>query len=362
MYINSNSVTTSAGEPVVEVDYDGFISIAGDCYSTQEIGSGREIDVVKIEALLRDGHQEQQEDYKILDVHSFLEHEVTRKVIYLEPLVRMESIVMITGSSGVGKTMFTLALCKSLVSGESFGNWKVSNRTKVLYVDGELPAYLLQERVKGFNIGEGFYVFSSSINRDKNFSLGNEVFRERIKCALLEQGIGLCVFDNLSSLTPGLDENSKRDWDLINQYLLDLRRNGITSIIIHHTTKNKKEQRGTSGRTDNIDVWCNIERDERTRNLKLTFRKWRYEPSDLLNDNTFSMDGYNWAPVNRPSEIRPELRQILEMLGRGIPQTEIAKRLDVTQPYIAKVKKQFVQEGLLDGGSKLTERGASVLV
>jgi hypothetical protein len=228
MYTNSNSMSTSAGEYGVEVNYDGVISIAGGYPPTEEIGSGKDIDVVKLEALLRDGRHEQQEDYKILDVHSFLEHEAANKVIYLDPLVRMESIVMITGSSGVGKTMFTLALCKSLVSGVALGNWKVTNRTKVLYVDGELPAYLLQERVKGFNIGEGFYVLSSSINRDKNFSLGNEEFRERIKCALIEQGIGLCVFDNLSSLTPGLDENSKRDWDLINQYLLDLRRYGIT--------------------------------------------------------------------------------------------------------------------------------------
>jgi putative DNA primase/helicase len=179
---------------------------------------------------------------------------------------------------------------------------------------------------------------------------------------LIEQGIGLCVFDNLSSLTPGLDENSKRDWDLINQYLLDLRRHGITSIIIHHTTKNKKEQRGTSGRTDNIDVWCNIERDERSRNLKLTFRKWRYEPSDLLNDNTFSMDGYNWAPVvDRQDEMSKDLKQILELIGQGISQTEISKRMDVSQPYISKIKKQFVQEGLIDGDSKLTEKGTRLL-
>jgi Mn-dependent DtxR family transcriptional regulator len=74
------------------------------------------------------------------------------------------------------------------------------------------------------------------------------------------------------------------------------------------------------------------------------------------------MDGYSWAPVvDRQDEMSKDLKQILEMIGQGISQTEISKRMDVSQPYISKIKKQFVQEGLIDGDSKLTEKGTNLL-
>ena len=42
--------------------------------------------------------------------------------------------------------------------------------------------------------------------------------------------IKLWVIDNLASLAAGLDENKKRDWDPVNQFLLELRFAGISTI------------------------------------------------------------------------------------------------------------------------------------
>ena len=68
-----------------------------------------------------------------------------------------------------------------------------------------------------------------------------------------DQKIKFWVIDNLASLASGIDENVKKDWDPINQWLLELRFSGITTLMLHHTNK-EGGQRGTSAREDNIDI------------------------------------------------------------------------------------------------------------
>jgi putative DNA primase/helicase len=305
------------------------------------------------------------EDYRILGVKEFLEIEVERDVVILDPLIRKGSIIMVTGSSGVGKTMFTLGICKSIVNGVNFGNWEPRTRTKVLYVDGELPTYVLQQRVGGFDIGEGFYILSSSLDKDKSVSLVNGGFKERVMRELTDRNIEVCVFDNISSLCPGLDENSKRDWDSVNQYFLELRRNGITTIFLHHTTKSKKEQRGTSGRIDNIDIWCNLmslkDPDPETLRIKLTKGKGRFENSHLLDNLVFKMKDYNWTLVNGEEELTEGKITVLRLIGEGNSQRQIKDTLGKSQPYISKVRRELIGKGYLDRNNHPTEKGIRVL-
>jgi len=61
------------------------------------------------------------------------------------------------------------------------------------------------------------------------------------------------ILDNLASLTFGIDENIKEDYDPINQWLISLRFRGISVIMVHHAGKGG-EQRGSSAREDNIDI------------------------------------------------------------------------------------------------------------
>ena len=60
------------------------------------------------------------------------------------------------------------------------------------------------------------------------------------------------ILDNIASLTPGIAENSKEDWDPVNQWLISLRHLGVSVLLIHHSGKGGA-QRGTSGREDALD-------------------------------------------------------------------------------------------------------------
>src|SRR5206468_9910643 len=59
------------------------------------------------------------------------------------------------------------------------------------------------------------------------------------------------ILDNLSTLASGMKENEADSWELVNNWLLDLRRRKIAVVIVHHAGRSG-EMRGTSKREDNV--------------------------------------------------------------------------------------------------------------
>jgi hypothetical protein len=93
MYTNCNSETVSAGEFGVEMNIYGVMNTAGVHSLTEILEPWKEIDVKKLGLWLPDGRREQLEDYKILDVQSFLEHEVRIKGFIARPPLSIIAIV-----------------------------------------------------------------------------------------------------------------------------------------------------------------------------------------------------------------------------------------------------------------------------
>lgn len=56
--------------------------------------------------------------------------------------------------------------------------------------------------------------------------------------------------DTLSSLFRGMAENKADDWELVLPWLLDMRRRGITVLLVAHAGRNGDHMRGTSRRED----------------------------------------------------------------------------------------------------------------
>src|SRR5262249_26364344 len=64
-------------------------------------------------------------------------------------------------------------------------------------------------------------------------------------------GAKVLFLDNLSTLASGMRENEADSWELVNPWLLDLRRRKIAVVIVHHAGRSG-EMRGTSKREDNV--------------------------------------------------------------------------------------------------------------
>jgi hypothetical protein len=169
-----------------------------------------------------------------------------------------------------------------------------------------------------------------------------------MKNLLLELGVKVWALDNIASLTPGIDENSKQEWDPINQWLLELRFNEITTILAHHTNRSVG-QRGTSGREDNIDISILLNHPEGYTaedgaSFIASFTKARIATSHLskIADTAFRMEldpagktVWTWGAVKHQRN-----RKIIEMHLDGVANKEIAKELKCSVQNVSQVIKR----------------------
>jgi len=309
----------------------------------------------------------------LLDVDKFLALEIPNKSPILYPWLTEQSINLVSGWRGTGKTWFALSLFDCISKGQGFGPWNTVSPVPCLYMDGEMTTLDIQHRLRllmdadhterksNLIIYSDAYANSLGIPRAR---LDSALWRSELKELLIGEGIKLVCFDNIASLTPGKDENIKKDWDETNQWLLGLRFEGISSLLLHHTGK-AGQQRGTSAREDNINVSIVLVKpsdyieDEGAKFL-VRFSKIRGDSRDqsLLQDLEFTLtqteDRVGWAWANVRGKIKYE---ILTMLAEGVKQVEICTLLQVSKGYVSQIKAEGVKSGLLSPTGKLTKAG-----
>jgi len=297
-----------------------------------------------------------------------------KKILY--PWLSEQSIVMIAGWRGIGKTWFALSLINAIVHGENFGPWVTVNPVSCIYIDGEMSLQDIQERIellnssaqKEFKARLFFYSdYLANYYSLPKANLLNPEFRNWLKYFCLIENIKLIVIDNLSSLSPGIDENSKKDWDEINQWLLELRFNGLSVIILHHTGK-EGQQRGTSSHEDNVDVSIKLELPsnyvpEDGARFIVKFTKTRLRQKDLplianLEFKLFEEDGkIQWLYANS----KKNYAEILKLYSQGHSQKEIANKVNISKSQVSKIISSFKKGGLILDDGTLTPKGASLL-
>ena len=172
--------------------------------------------------------------------------------------------------------------------------------------------------------------------------------------------------DNLASLTAGIDENSKKDWDPINAWLLELRFAGIATVMLHHTGKGGS-QRGTSAREDNVDVSIMLKSPSNYKPLDgarfvVKFEKarvrTRYLPSlaDVEFQLTEDEQGRGvWTCKRTKGQIKVE---VLKMLHEGRNYDVICEETGLTKGRLSQIKKDAKEKGWLDKKGKLTAEGS----
>jgi putative DNA primase/helicase len=305
----------------------------------------------------------------VLTADDFIKMEIPEREHYLHPWLRDLSIILISASRGVGKSMFTIGTLLAVASGTAFGPWQSCKSVPCLYLDGEMAATDDKERLVMFQAPKGlpFYIcndaHASTLGRPKS-NMNNQKWRDEFKVMLLDMGIKVVAFDNLASLTPGLDENSKQEWDPINQFLLELRYAGISSILVHHMGK-AGTQRGTSGREDNIDVSIELVKPkgyvpEDGCRFIAHFTKHRLPQADLslIAETEFKLikkdDHYTWSWGNVAKEAKKEC---LRLLAERTEQKTIASILGIAEGTVSKWRKSFINSELLTDTNSLTSKG-----
>jgi len=308
----------------------------------------------------------------IVEADTFASIEIPKRKTLLSPWLTEQSIAMVVGWRGTGKTWFALSLLESVSRGQDFGNWKFENSVATLYLDGEMSAEDVQDRQKQLVLsGEKkspLYVYSDAYANYLGLPRANllsETWRKKMQSILTARHIKLWVIDNLASLCPGIDENSKKDWSPINEWLLQLRFAGISTILLHHTGKGGA-QRGTSAREDNLDTALILKHPpdynpEDGCSFVVNFSKSRVRTQHLnqIKNTSFKLqlnqDGrLEWTFSNAAQDTKKE---ILRLISDGVPGNEIAKSLGVTPSNVSHAKRKAVKDGFLTDRGKLTQSG-----
>jgi putative DNA primase/helicase len=202
-----------------------------------------------------------------LSCGEFLAKSFPPREMLLAPILPQKSISMLFGPRGLGKTFMGLGIALAVASGGKFLRWTAPRPAKVLYIDGEMPASLLQARISSAlgrleqpDLARDNLLILSADEIGRSLpDLGSEEGRKRYG-PLLEQ-VELIIIDNLSTLCRTGKENEAEGWAEIQAWALTQRLAGRSVLFIHHAGKGG-EQRGTSKREDVMDTVIKLSRPD----------------------------------------------------------------------------------------------------
>ena len=190
-----------------------------------------------------------------INLDRFLKMDIPPRATMLTPWLPVQGLAMIYAPRGTGKTRVAHGVCHAIATGSGFLRWTAPKASRVLLLDGEMPAAVLQEMLHSTVQASRcampdptfFKVAAADLVReglpDLATTAGQAFYREVIADA------DLAVIDNISTICLSLKENDADGWTPVQSWALSLRRAGKSALFIHHGGKSGA-QRGTSRKED----------------------------------------------------------------------------------------------------------------
>ena len=288
-----------------------------------------------------------------LTMEAFMNMHLPERGFLLHPVIPAQGIVILFAPRGIGKTFTALSAALAVAGGATLFHWHAPNTKQVLYVDGEMPAQAMQDRL--ISLARGTDATEEAI---RNLSIITPDMQNRPMPDLstpagqyaLEpflDNVRLLVLDNLSTLCRSGKENEAQSWQPIQSWLLDLRRRGISVLLVHHAGKSG-DQRGTSAREDIMDTVISLRRPLNycitdgahfqvhiTKARGIAGEEVRPFEAKLLQTD---QDKLNWT-VQELEDAESE--QIQKLLGEGLSIRDCAEELGISKSKAHRLKQRL---------------------
>jgi RecA-family ATPase len=188
-----------------------------------------------------------------------------RTMSHAEPVFFEQSINQIFAWRGVGKSCLGFGLTAVFAKGGKFLNWEVPERTRVLYIEGELPESQVQERWKQIIGTTNGYARLVTIDKQPGHmfpSFASATGMDAVEATLARlkaEGFDTKVLflDSISTLF-NVAANDEENWITIQSWLISLRSRGLCVFFFHHAGKSGMS-RSHSKSEDMLDISIKLE-------------------------------------------------------------------------------------------------------
>lgn len=190
----------------------------------------------------------------------------------IEDLIVEDTICMLSGESGIGKTWFYLELAVKLATGQLFLDKYKGQKYGTLIIDKENKMSMIKNRLAMLTREKDLNIH---VTNNQEIILSDDWINMIIEtCHRLN--LRMVVFDSLRRVFVG-NENNSDEVNEIYKKLHKLREAGITVLLIHHHNKGEnKSPRGSSDLVNQLDIHLALEKNGTQ--LKLTIPKTRWFP------------------------------------------------------------------------------------
>ena len=282
-----------------------------------------------------------------------LSRELPPRANFLNPWLPKQGLCMVYAARGVGKTFFALEVAMAIAYGASFLSFVAPRPARVLYIDGEMPAITMQERLASIetrmvtnpDMIEPDIItpdFQDGFMPDLSTLAGQESI-----CVYTDRA-DLIIVDNISTLNGAAKENDAEGWLSMQQWGLGLRRQGKSVLFIHHAGKSG-QQRGSSKREDVLDTVIALKHPSdyepsEGASFELHFEKNRGMVGDDVNPILCKLteSGWEYKPLEQSIQER-----VAELINDGYSQKEIVDEIGKSKGYVSKCVKKATELGLI---------------
>jgi putative DNA primase/helicase len=303
-----------------------------------------------------DAHQpKESKRLSSIGIREFLEREFPPQECLLDPILPKQGLVMIHAPRGVGKTQLSVGIAVAVAAGGAFLKWTAKEAAGVLFIDGEMPANALQNRLaKAIEASDQeptapLKIVTPDLNRDTPMPDISTADGQAAVDALVTEETELIIVDNLSSLSRSGVENESESWTPLQTWALRHRSRGRSVLFIHHSGKGGA-QRGTSRREDVLDTVIALRRPDDYRPIQgARFEVHIEKGRSLYGKDAAAFEAYLMdEPTGQRVWIVTDLednqnQRIASMQADGMKPSEIAAELGIHKATVYRRIKEIDQ-------------------
>ncbi|WP_084645189.1 AAA family ATPase [Francisella uliginis] len=267
------------------------------------------------------------------------------KEFLLEPIIKEKDLIMVYAERGVGKTHLSTGIAWAISTGTSFLSWEANRSVNTLFIDGEMPLVSIRDRLMNlsnglsnsqFKIVSHDTLLADQIMPDLSTLEGQESLEDLVDWA------DFIVLDNLATLCRSGRENTTEAWRITQDWLLSLRANGKTILLVDHAGKNGTN-RGSSAKQDVLDTVLCLKHPsdyEYEQGARFIVKVEKNRNGEKIEDIEVHLVNGHWN-ISTAKQSRNE--RIIEMYKSDMTQRDIAQEMDCSLGLVSKVIKAYKQ-------------------